>query len=106
MQNTPFYLNDTLMPVYKFALIFAFMLGLASIFAGTGYGLYTYAATELSFASSMYSGLLLFLKGAALTSAISFVGFFAFWKKHQIAYYNCQKSQGKNCFEIGIFNFA
>ena len=106
MQNTPPYLSDILMPVYKIALIFAFMLGFASIFTGIGYALYTYAATELSFVSSMYSGLVLFLKGAALSATISFIGFFAFWKKHQIAFKNCQNSQDKNCFKPGFLNFA
>ena len=106
MQNTPLYLSDRLMPVYKFALIFSFMLGFASIFAGVGYALYTYSATELSFASSMYCGLILFLKGAGITASISFVSFLAFWKKHQIAFNNCQKSQDKNCFKPGFLNFA
>jgi len=106
MQHTPLYLSDTIMPLYKFALIFAFMLGFSSVIAGLGYGLYTYGVTELSLASSMYAGLILFLKGAALTALISFFSFIAFWKKHQIKLKKCQESQHKNCYELGFFNFA
>jgi len=106
MQNKPFYFSDTFMSVYRFLLIFAFMLGFASIFAGIGYGLYTFVATDFSFATSMYLGLVLFLKGAAITAILSFIGFFAFWKRHQVAYENCQKSGAQNCHELGFFRLA
>lgn len=106
MQTVPPYLSDTIMPLYKFALIFAFMLGFASIFTGIGYALYTYASTELSFLSSMYLGFILFLKGAGLTAVISFFGLMAFWKKYKISLQNCKESQSKNCFDLGFFNYA
>ncbi len=106
MKSTPFYLNDMFMPLYKFLLIFAFMLGFASIFTGIGYGLFTYIETDLSFASSLYSGFLLFLKGAGISAVISLVGFLAFWKKHQIAHENCKKGHITECQKTGLFRFA
>jgi len=106
MKTTPIYLDDKFMPVYKFILVFAFMLGSASILAGIGYGVFTYAQTELSFSSSMYAGLILFLKGAGISAMISFIGFLAFWNKHQIAYENCKNSNSKSCSEMGYFSFA
>jgi len=106
MNKTPPSASDIIMPIFRFALIFSFMLGFASIFAGIGYGIFTYATTELSFLSSMYAGLILFLKGAGLTAVISFISFMAFWKKHQIAYEKCQKSGVKDCNRLGFINFA
>jgi len=106
MNKTPSTISDKIMPLFRFALIFSFMLGFASIFAGIGYGVYSYAATDLSLASSMYSGLILFLQGAALASAISFLSFLAFWKKHQIKYEECKKTKSKECQQLGFFKFA
>ena len=106
MRDTPIYLNNIIMPIYKFLLVFAFLFGFSSILAGIGYGLFTYLTAELSFVSSMYMGFVLFLKGAALSAMISFVGFMAFWKKHQITYLNCKKSKTNNCDELGFFSLA
>ena len=97
MKNTPLYLNDAFMSIYKFALMFSFMLGLSSIFAGIAYAL---------FASSFYLGFLLFLKGAGLTAFISFIGFMGLWKKHQLDFENCKESKTKNCISLGFFNLA
>ena len=106
MQNTPFYLSDFFMPVYKFLLIFAFMLGFASIFTGIGYGVYIYIQTDTSFLSSMYSGFLLFLKGSGVAALSTLIGFLAFWRKHQIAYDNCKNGYSTSCQEMGFFRFA
>ena len=106
MNKTPPSISDIIMPIFKFAFIFSFMLGFASIFAGIGYGIFTYATTELSFLSSMYAGLILFLKGAGLTAVISFIAFMAFWKKHQIDFEKCKKRGSKDCTQLGFFNFA
>jgi len=106
MEKTPPSISDMIMPIFKFALIFSFMLGFSSIFAGIGYGIFTYITSELSFLSSMYTGLILFLKGAGLTAIISFIAFMAFWKKHQIDYEKCQNSGSKDCHQLGFFNFA
>ena len=106
MNKTPPSVSNLIMPIFRFALIFSFMLGFASIFAGVGYGIFTYITTELSFVSSMYAGLILFLKGAGLTAVISFIAFFAFWKKHQVAYEKCQKTAAKDCNRLGFINFA
>lgn len=106
MQKTPIYLSDRVMPIYKFALIFAFLLSLASIFVGMGFGLFVYLYSELSFASALAEGVLLFLKGAAIAALISFVSFLAFWKKYQIRYHNCLENDGSDCKEIGFFRLA
>lgn len=106
MHKTPIYLSDSLMAVYKFALLFAFMLSIASIFTGVGFGIFTYFQSELSFASAMYEGFVLFLKGVGIAALVSFISFLAFWKKHQIAYKNCMQSNKSNCNEIGFFQFA
>lgn len=106
MNNTPIFLNDIFMPIYKFILVFAFLLCFASILAGIGYGLLNYTITELSFASSMYVGLILFLKGATLSAVISFISFLAFWKKHQITYQNCKQRRSENCNELGFYSLA
>ncbi len=106
MQKTPIYLNDSMMLIYKFALIFALILSVASIFVGIGYGAITYLQSELSFSSALYEGFVLFLKGAAIAAFISFASFMAFWKKHQIVYRNCKQNQASNCNEIGFFRLA
>ena len=106
MQSTPSYLSDSIMPLYKTALVFAFMLGVSSVFAGLGYSVYTFFQTDLAISSALFSGLIIFLKGAALTALISFTSFMAFWKKHQIKYQNCKTSQATNCNDIGFFHFA
>lgn len=106
MQKTPIYLSASLMAFYRFALLFAFMLSIASIFTGIGFGLFTYFDSEISFASAMYEGFLLFLKGSGIAAVISFVSFLAFWKKHQIDYKNCMQSDENNCNKIGFFQFA
>ena len=97
MKNTPIYLSDAFMSIYRMALMFSFMLGFASIFAGIAYAL---------FMSSAYIGFLLFLKGAAISAAISFIGFMGLWKKHQLAFENCKENKTSNCMELGYFNFA
>lgn len=106
MQKTPIYLSDRVMPIYKFALTFAFLLSLASIFAGIGFGLFVYTGSGLSFASALAEGVLLFLKGAAIAALISFVSFLAFWKKYQIRYYNCLENHESDCKEINFFRLA
>jgi len=106
MNDTPIYLADMFMPIYKFALVFAFLFGFTSVLAGVGFGLFNYFTTELSLSSSMYMGLILFLKGAGISAAISFISFMAFWKKHQIAYRNCKETRTENCYEKGFFSLA
>jgi len=106
MQSTPLYLSDSIMPLYKTALVFAFMLGASSVLAGLGYSVYTLLQTELTVSLALFSGLIVFFKGAALTALISFTSFMAFWKKHQIKYNNCKASQATNCNDIGFFRFA
>lgn len=106
MQKTPIYLNDSMMPVYKFALIFALILSVSSIFVGTGYGIFTYVYSELSFSSALIEGLVLFLKGAAIAALIGFVGFMAFWKKYQITYLNCRQNNESKCDKIGFFRLV
>lgn len=106
MQKTPIYLSDRVMPIYKFALIFAFLLSLASIFVGMGFGLFVYLDSGLSFADALSEGVLLFLKGAAIAAFISFVSFLAFWKKYQIRYHNCLENRESDCKDIGFFRLA
>ena len=106
MNNTPTYLSDVFMPVYRFALVFAFLFAFASVLVGIGYGLFNYSTTELTFASSMYAGFIIFLKGASLSAVISFISFMAFWKKYQAAYDECKESKSNNCKEIGLFGLA
>ncbi len=106
MQSTPPFLADAVMPIYKAALLFAFMLGIASVLTGFGYSIFTFIQTDISISAAIYSGFFVFLKGAVLTAFISFIGFLAFWKKHQIQYNNCKASPSARCNEIGFFNFA
>jgi len=106
MQSTPVLLSDSIMPLYKIALTFALMLGMASVIVGVGYVLFNYFQTDLAFTTAMFDGFVLFLKGAALTAVISFISFFAFWKKHEIQYNNCKASKGTNCNDLGLFRFA
>lgn len=106
MQKTPIYLSDRVMPIYKFALIFAFLLSLTSIFVGIGFSLFVYLDSGLSFAAALLEGSLLFLKGAAIAALISFVSFFAFWKKYQIRYHNCLENRESDCKDIGFFRLA
>ena len=97
MKNTPLYLNDSFMSVYKFALMFSFILGFASIFVSIAYAI---------FASSLYLGFILFIKGAGLTAVISFIGFMGLWKKHQLNLENCKENKTENSTELGFFNLA
>jgi predicted membrane protein len=106
MRKTPFYLNDLFMPLYKAALILAFMLGFASIFTGIGYGIYTYMQSDLGFLASMFEGFVLFLKGAGVTAAISFIAFFALWKRYQIRHANAEETSNHPFEELGLFRFA
>ena len=106
MRATPPYLSDLLMPLFKTALVFAFMLGVASVIAGLGFCVFTFITTDLSITTVLFSGFMVFLKGAALTASISFISFIAFWKKHQIKYNNCKYSQSTNCDKIGLYRFA
>ncbi|MBE0499176.1 MAG: hypothetical protein IBX43_08060 [Campylobacterales bacterium] len=106
MQKTPIYLSDKVIPIYKFALIFAFLLSLASFFVGMGFGLFVYLDSGLSFADALIEASLLFLKGAAIAAFIGFVSFLAFWKKYQIRYHNCLKNRVSDCKEISFFRLA
>lgn len=106
MRSTPIYLSDSIMPLYKTALVFAFMLGISSVIASFGFSVFTLITTDLGISAALFSGFIIFLKGATLTAVISFISFMAFWKKHQIQYNNCKSSQATNCNEIGLFRFA
>ncbi len=107
MKLLPFYLNDSIMPIYRTLLVLAFLLGFSSLLVGLGFAIFTYASTELSFSTSAYHGLILFLKGAGLSALFGFIGFYAFWKRHHILYENCRKSHtAEYCGELGFFNFA
>jgi len=97
MRSTPIYLNDRFMSIDRFAIMFSFMLGFASIFVSIIYALFT---------SSAYLGLMLFFKGAGISALFSTVGFLGLWKRHQLEFENCQKTQGKNCFDLGFFSLA
>ncbi|MDF1881251.1 hypothetical protein JHD50_08040 [Sulfurimonas sp. MAG313] len=106
MHSTPTYLHDKMMPIYRYALIFSFMLGFASLLAGIGFSIFTYAVSDLSFFSSVYIGFILFLKGVAIASTVSFLSFFAFWNKYQLRLESCQSQENHNCFKLRIFDFA
>jgi hypothetical protein len=106
MQSTPLYLSNSIMPIYRTALVFAFMLGLTSVLTAIGYTIFTYITGDLSFSAAIYHGFVVFFKGALITASISFIGFIAIWKKHQIKYNNCKYSRGTNCENIGKFNFV
>jgi hypothetical protein len=106
MQKTPIYLSNRVMPIYKFALIFAFLLSLASIFVGMGFGLFVYLDSGLSFTGALSEGFSLLFKGAAIAALVSFASFLAFWKKYQIRYHNCLENDGSDCKEIGFFRLA
>ncbi|PHR54073.1 MAG: hypothetical protein COA44_14465 [Arcobacter sp.] len=97
MKNTPLYLNDAFMSIYRFALMFSFMLGFSSIFAGMAYALFT---------SSIGLGFFLFIKGAGITALISFIGFIGLWKKHQFEFEKCKENKTEHCRELGFFSLA
>jgi len=97
MRKIPLLLSDQVMPVYKFALIFSFMLGFASVFTGIIYAL---------FMSSASLGFILFIKGAALTAIISSFGFAGLWKRHQLNYEHCRENNTTDCMDLGFFNLA
>ncbi len=106
MQSTPTLLSDNLMPIYKTAMFFSFILGIASILVGFGYMVFANLFADVALSSAAFSGFILFLKGAGLAASISFVSFFAFWKRHEIKFNNCRESKSTNCTDIGLFHFA
>jgi hypothetical protein len=97
MKSTPFYLSTTMMPFYKASIILAAMLGVSSFFVSIVYALFT---------GSLTVGLILLLKGLALSATLSTIGFLAFWKKHQIEFENCKANNGINCYDAGLYHFA
>jgi len=97
MNNTPLYLNNSFISMYKFALMFSFLLGFSSIFIGIAYALYT---------SSTLLGFLLFLKGAGIAALISSIGFIGLWKKHQLEFEKCKENKSTHCIELGFFSLA
>ena len=94
MRVIPFYLSDTVMPIYKGVLTLAYLLTVSSIFVSL-----TYAVVVGSFSIA----LILFAKGIIFSSTLSFVASLAFWKKYQILYQNCKKRPTLNCNEVGFF---
>ena len=97
MKTLPFYLSESFMPLYKAALIIAFMLAISSILVSIAYTMYL---------GSFYAGLILLAKGLGLSAALSFIGFMGFWKKYQIEFNYCKNSNSAYCNQMGFFNLA
>jgi hypothetical protein len=106
MKSMPFYLSDAIMPLYKVALVIAFLIGASSIFVPMGYTLCGFVFNDLALIQAAYSGFMIFLKGIALTAVIGCSTSFAFWKRHQINYENCKQSNRNDCMDLSFFHFA